>query len=421
MGSLRRSLDTYRWDRIHRAHQRASDLPLSWEQIHRYVETLNGEEADLAERVAFDASHLHRFEHSVHSQNGEDGIIDEIFNRIGVTNRTFIEIGAADGEENCTAALVDQGWSGTWLEGDAHKAAAARSRVENRPVTVMQSFVDRESVLSVLGEAGAPSNPDLLVIDIDGNDYWIWQQVASNIRPRVVVIEYNAVVGDQLHWTLPYDADHRWNETCRHGAGLAALAALGSELGYTLVGCDSCGINAFFVSTPEAAPFARRPIAEHYVGPRYGLPYGHPHRVPVPFDAQPLPPADPESVILAVNPPWPTMVRSGGLVFVHLSVENRSSTPIGYPTISSVPTQLGSWWVDDRGLQLDGDPERSVQAWRADPGRSAELVGRATAPAVEGVYTLVFGLVQESVRWLGSPAVSPVGTVKVGPCIPSSG
>ena len=393
---------------------------MSRAQINRYVETLNREESDLAERVDSDPLHLHRFEHSVHSQNGEDGIIDEIFHRIGVTNRTFIEIGAADGEENCTAALVDQGWSGTWLEGDADKAAAARSRVGNRPVTVTQSIVDRESVLSVLGEAGAPGNPDLLVIDIDGNDYWIWQQVASSIRPRVVVIEYNAVVGDQLHWTLPYDADHRWDETCRFGAGLAALAALGSELGYTLVGCDSRGVNAFFVSTPEAAPFARRPIAEHYVGPRYGLPYGHAHSVPVPFDAQPLPAADPESVILTVNPPWPTMVRSGGLVFVHLSVENRSVIPIGYPTISSVPTHLASWWVDDHGQPPGGNPERSVQAWRADPRQSAELVGRATAPADEGAYTLVFGLVQESVRWLGSPAVSPVGTVKVGPGIGSS-
>ena len=87
------------------------------------------------------------------------------------------------------------------------------------------SFVDRESIASVLADAlPASGTADLLVIDIDGNDYWIWEEVSSRYRARVVVIEYNAINGPRRHWVMPDNAAHQWDETYWHGASLAALA-----------------------------------------------------------------------------------------------------------------------------------------------------------------------------------------------------
>jgi hypothetical protein len=398
---LRRRLETRLWEWWPRRVRRVRSSEPSHRQIARYAAMLNQEERRLAGKVSADKRHLHRFERSVYSQNGEDGILAEIFARIGTTSREFIEIGASDGTENCTTALVEQGWSGVWVEGDAAKVMAARLLVGPRRVTVAEAFVDRESILPVLKKAGAFAQPDLLVVDIDGNDYWIWETVALRHRPRVVVIEYNALVGPRLHWVLPYNASHRWDETRRHGAGLAALASLGSRLGYTLVGCDSQGVNAFFVVTSESAPFGYRSVGDLYVGPRYGLPYGHPRSPSQPFDSSEVPGDERGLVRLRVDPPDYTHVRPGGLVYAAAAADNGTSVALG--SSRSTPTNLAAWWLDDKGDRLVGEPERSVQRWRADPGTTAYLVGRATAPAIPGRYTLVFGLVQESVCWFDGP------------------
>lgn len=409
MRAIRQNLGT----RVTERQWRRSTYPPDDVQIQDYVETLNNDDGRLALQVASDERHLHRFERSVYSQNGEDGIIAEIFSRIGTTDRTFIEIGASDGSENCTAALLEQDWEGIWVEGDGAKAARARRTFHDRRVVVVEAFVDRDSVVSVLAPYHPPDRPDLLVIDIDGNDYAMWKSIGSQLHARVVVIEYNAVVGPRSHWVLPYRADHRWDETCRHGAGLAALAALGSRLGYTLVGCDSRGVNAFFVSAEESPAFTHRPVCDHYVTPRYGLPFGHPPHRARPFEAPPVPAEEVELLRLSVLAPWPAAVRPGGMLFVHAVVHNGTSVPVGHPTTTAVPMMLASWWTDETGRSLDGEAERSVQAWKAGPGGTAHLVGRATAPKVGGRYRLAFGLVQESVRWHGPPGTVDLGVVTV--------
>ena len=81
----------------------------------------------------------------------------------------------------------------------------------------------------------------------------------------------------------------------------------------------------------------------------------------------------------------------------------------------STPVQLAGWWLDKDKQRLGSEPGRSVQYWRAEPGRAVHLVGRVTAPVVPGRYTLVFGLVQESVRWFDDPAATKtVGDWNVG-------
>src|SRR5260370_27613128 len=91
-----------------------------------------------------------------------------------------------------------------------------------------------------------PRNLDLLSIDIDGNDYWVWAAI-QKWRPRLVVIEYNPTFPPHQKWVMKEDLNHRWDGTNYFGASLPSLAALGTKKGFTLVATDSCGINAFFV------------------------------------------------------------------------------------------------------------------------------------------------------------------------------
>ena len=224
------------------------------------------------------AGSLLDFEAKRHSQNGEDGVIAEIFRRIGPGARTFVEFGVGDGRECNTRALALDGWSGVWLEGDAEPAARARAGCPGN-VTVSQAFLTAENVGGALESAGVSRNVDLMSIDVDGNDYHLWRAL-EGFAPRVVVIEYNASVEPGRSWVMPYDPQYRWDLTNRFGASLEALCELATSRGYQLVACDSRGVNAFFVNGREARPFAHPgDVRFHYMSPKYcGLAFGHPSR-----------------------------------------------------------------------------------------------------------------------------------------------
>jgi hypothetical protein len=230
----------------------------------------------LAQSKYQDPKRLARHEAQVFSQNGEDGIIAEIFARIGVTDRVFVEFGAGDGMENNTTYLLFQGWSGFWFDGDESNIGAIRKSFEqaareNRLVAA-QEFFTAERAAEILAKRQVPKEFDLLSIDIDRNTSWIWRSLGE-YRPRVVVIEYNASIPPQDEWEIEYRADAIWDGTLRFGAGLRTLQRIGEQLGYVLVGCDLSGTNAFFVRNDLAtnkfsAPFSAE---NHHEPPRYFL------------------------------------------------------------------------------------------------------------------------------------------------------
>jgi hypothetical protein len=201
-----------------------------------------------------DSKKLSRYEYKVWSQNGEDGIIAEIFRRIGATNRYFVEFGASNGLENNTALLVRQGWSGLWMDADTASVKIAkenfRSEIEGGKLTVLETFITAENIEDLFRQARVPEEIDLMSIDIDRNDYYVWEKI-TNYRPRVVIIEYNAVAPSTMSWVVPYDPKAfgwaKFGNLPHNGASLKALEELGAKKGYSLVGCDLCGVNAFFV------------------------------------------------------------------------------------------------------------------------------------------------------------------------------
>jgi hypothetical protein len=218
---------------------------------------------------------LERYEQRFTSQNGEDGILAALYARIGTTNRHFVEFGVEDGGECCSRHLRERrGWTGLLMDGGEHA----------RPVgPVHREFITAENVTALFAKYGVPAEFDLLSIDIDGNDYWVWQAL-SGYSPRVVVIEYNAAIPPSESRTVPYDPAFRWDGGDYFGASLLALERLGRRKGYTLVGCDSRGINAFFVRNDCLGDhFATRSVAELYRPPRFGARVhgrriGHPPR-----------------------------------------------------------------------------------------------------------------------------------------------
>ena len=183
-------------------------------------------------------SDITRYERHLYSQNGEDGILEALFAVIGTTNQYFVEFGASDAKE-CNARYLAQhrGWRGLWMDADCDHPHRA----------VRRETVTAENVEALFARYGVPRTFDLLSIDIDGNDYWVWRAITA-YEPRVVVIEYNAMVPLQESRVIPYDPLFRWDaNTDFFGASLLALQRLGAQKGYALVGCDRSGTNAFFV------------------------------------------------------------------------------------------------------------------------------------------------------------------------------
>ena len=233
------------------------------------------------------------------SQNLEDGMIAEIFRRIGTGARTFLEIGVGDGSENNTTNLLAQGWSGWWLDGDGQCCESIRARLREMPslasrLQIRQALVAPENIATILKEAGVPQEIDLFSLDIDLNTYHIWQAL-EHFRPRVVVVEYNAAIPPDVTWIHPYHADKVWDYSQAFGASLKAYELLGRSRGYSLAGCDMVGINAFFVRSDLigdkfAAPFTAE---NHYEPPRYGLSFRLGHRSAFFGESAPLPQSNP--------------------------------------------------------------------------------------------------------------------------------
>lgn len=255
---------------------------------HLQVEQLVGQV--VAADMARDPRRLSRHDASIYSQAGEDGILTEIFRRIGVNNRYFVEFGSGDGSENNTVLLLQAGWSGLWMDAvpEFTKAAAARyaEPVAAGQLKVRHAFVTAENIEDLLREAGAPASFDLLSIDIDRNDYWVWKAIAA-WTPRVVSIEYNAIFPPGISWVVNYEPSSYWDGSSHFGASLTALERLGREKGYVLVGCNLMGTNAFFVRQDLARDLFAPPFTaeNHYQPARYNMVWykaGHPRKVGAP-------------------------------------------------------------------------------------------------------------------------------------------
>jgi len=231
-----------------------------------------------------DAKRLTRYEHKGFSQHGEDGMIEEIFRRIKTTSQFFVEFGCGKhGTENNSLLLLLKGWQGIWMEYKPVYVERIKSKfkplIDKGKLSVWCACITSENINEVFAECQVPGEFDLLSIDIDGNDYWVWQAL-TGFSPRVVVMEYNAIFPPSMPWVMKENLKHKWDGTSHFGASLKSLELLGARKGYKLVGCDFGGGNAFFVREDLAGDLFLAPFTaeNHYEPPRYFLArqQGHP-------------------------------------------------------------------------------------------------------------------------------------------------
>ena len=196
----------------------------------------------------------------VYSQTDEDGILLFIFSVIGTKNKKCIEICAGNGFECNTANLIiNHGWTGLLVDGNSKLVQKGKEFYKKHtatyvyPPTFVSAWVTKDNINKILRENGCKGEVDLLSIDVDGVDYWLWDAI-EDIIPRVVAVEYQDIIGPEKALTVPYRDDfnayeypttHGMPNFC--GASLPAFVKLAKKKGYRLVGCNRYGYNAFFI------------------------------------------------------------------------------------------------------------------------------------------------------------------------------
>jgi hypothetical protein len=216
----------------------------------------------------FQTMDLSKYARNVTSQFGEDGIIEEIFRRIGETDRTCVEFGAWDGKHlsNTWKLWHEKGWGAVLIEGDRARYEALRDSLSGFPkVQAEHAFVaaaGENSLDRILTRCGLKGAFDLLSIDIDGDEYHVWSAMVG-LRPRVVVVEYNP--------TIPPELDLVQTPGAYFGSSAGALARLAQDKGYALAACTST--NCVFVSADEFAKLGIPPVSLRTIFPRHNLTY----------------------------------------------------------------------------------------------------------------------------------------------------
>ncbi len=210
----------------------------------------------------------------VFSQFDEDGIIQYLINHVPIQNKTFIEFGVENYEESNTRfLLLNNHWQGMVLDA----CASDIHYIQQDPIywqydlQAQRAWITRENINDLLGGAGFGTDVGLVSIDIDGNDYWIWDAIHS-VSPRIVVIEYNSLFGLRPI-AVPYKEN--FNRTDAHytnlyyGASLGALEYLAQRKGYLLLGSNIWGHNAFFVRADIAGEFRSVELRQAYIQSKF--------------------------------------------------------------------------------------------------------------------------------------------------------
>jgi hypothetical protein len=253
-----------------RVEQQAAAVRRDTREIRRHLDRIESQVQALLRHAYVPAAELpssaalasRRF--GMLSQNGEDGITWAILRQIGVTDRRFVDIGCADHGWNSGFLAEECGWSGVMVDSDAQALAATRRRFHAR-VATEAAFVTPETVDALFTAHGFTGEVDLLSIDVDGSDYWIWRGLTV-CRPRVVILEYNSVFGGGRAVVVPYETGRVWDEAAKaeryFGASLAAVERLAREKGYRLVAIEPDSANAFLVRDDAAGALAAAPAGE---------------------------------------------------------------------------------------------------------------------------------------------------------------
>ncbi|WP_418316438.1 hypothetical protein [Piscinibacter sakaiensis] len=236
---------------------RARQLQLEAMGVNKGTQLLLGQSWRESFRVEQRARPFEDVEFRSYSQNGEDGILHYIFSLIGAGSRRCVEICAGSGIQcNSTNLIINHGWNGLLFDGNSQLIAKGRRFFSIHPDTsafppqLVNAWITSDNINELISAAGVQGEVDLLSLDMDGIDWWVWDRI-DVIRPRVVVAEVQIILGPDASLTVPNDPSFRaeFADGCGIycGASIAAFVKLARRKGYRLVGCQRYGFNAFFL------------------------------------------------------------------------------------------------------------------------------------------------------------------------------
>jgi hypothetical protein len=185
---------------------------------------------------------LHKYYKKHHSQYGQDGIIEKIFDLIGTTNKCFVEFGSSGTDVDGNTSYFRQfGFNGLLMDG----SDTPYGKPVDKKYDVKIEMVKASNINSLFEKYNVPNEFDLLSIDIDGQDFYVWNAINSKYQPRVVCVEVNYFIKAGLDAVMPFDEDNVWDGGYKHGASITAMKKLGNSKGYDLV--YFCGSDAIFI------------------------------------------------------------------------------------------------------------------------------------------------------------------------------
>ena len=200
----------------------------------------------------------------IRSQNEEDGITLALIDLAGTTNRRFLELGAGINGGNSGFLVETFGWTGLMVDGSAECAARVARRFARYGIDTKAAWITRDNVNQLACDYRLDGEIDLLSLDLDGNDYWVWRAL-DVCSPRMVILEFNHWFGAERAVTTPYDPEFTRDKselpTKRYyGASLAAFEQLGREKGYRLVMVEPSGVNAYLLRNDVAPEIPASPV-----------------------------------------------------------------------------------------------------------------------------------------------------------------
>ncbi len=213
---------------------------------------------------------LEEAEFQVFSQRGEDGILQYIISKMDIPNRVFVEFGVENyTESNTRFLLINNHWSGLVIDGSEQNIEYIQNDYIywKYDLRAVHSFITKENINDLINDYTKTEDIGLLSVDIDGNDYWVWEAI-NCIKPRIVMCEYNSAFGAHHKVSVPYRDD--FTRTGAHysqlyfGASLPAFCYLADRKGYDFIGTAGAGVNAFFVRRDLSSPFRKCSLPDDF-------------------------------------------------------------------------------------------------------------------------------------------------------------
>ena len=216
---------------------------------------------------------LHDAEFKVFSQFGEDGIIQYLQQLVikNESEKRFIEFGVENYlESNTRFLLVNNNWRGLVFDGSRENIESIKSQefYWRNDLTAKNAWIDRDNINDLIKSQGFDREVGILSVDIDGNDYWVWESIEV-VNPIIVIVEWNSLFGDKAAISIPYSPSFQRTEAhssnLYYGASIAAFHHLGEKKGYKLIGSNSAGNNLFFVREDRMGPLKALSPNDAYV------------------------------------------------------------------------------------------------------------------------------------------------------------